>query len=216
MQTELKVKNIVFAGVFDLSIFDKYFFIKNEILKEEDILIGSVFNKDDTIQVLTENFQIIINGIQLVIINTKPQSNQNYIQDIALVIINTVDVRSLQALGLNFNWFLEDNSIPFNKLSKQLFYNDKIELFAKFFDSDDSMFGSYASTNVKDGRLKLDIKPITMVNLDGTSQNVINFVFNFHFDNKGTENNSNIAKWVNDYSFYENEGKRLMSIYKSN
>jgi len=214
MQTELKEKNIVFAGVFNVASYDKYFFIKNDIVKEEEILDNSVFaGFNGVTQLITNKIQITISLGQLIISDLLIGSSESNIENIAISIVEKLKNSSVVALGINLNWSLMDESRSLGQLSKDLFYNDKIELFSKMFNSDNPMYGVYASKNIKDGRVKLDIKPHVIKQPDNSTMSFLYFIFNFHFDIKNKEGNSELLTIIRDYSFYKEESVKILSIY---
>jgi hypothetical protein len=215
MNIDLKIKNIVLVGVFNPTLFDKYFFIKNEIINEKDILEGTFFGAIGGMQLICSNFNIIISVNQIIISSTKPEKDDDEISKIILLIINNCNFMTVSALGINLHWFMEDATQTIEKFSKEYFFNDKLRLFNDFFSSNDSRFGVYASTNFKDSRLKLDIKPNKVhdifTNIDSDAQI---FAFNFHFDIKDSSNNNEIVRYLADYNAYRKESERIISIYK--
>jgi len=216
MQTNLGIKNIVLVGLFNVQQLDKYFFIKNEIVKDEDILKGSIFDSIGGVtQLVCENFNVLISAQQIIITDSKPENNDNGIADIISKILKSATDIKITALGINFHWFLSDEKISLEEFSRRLFYNDKVELFNKCFISKDYMFGAYASTNFKNSRLKLDVKPtITHNSLDNSVYNVIDFSFNFHFDNKNKFDNVEILNYLSEFDSYKSESEKIISIYK--
>ena len=216
MNIDLKIKNIVLVGLFNPNVFDKYFFIKNGIIKEEEILAGSIFGVIGGMQLICSRFHIVISINQIIISSAMPGNDDNdVISNIILSIVKTGEIANVTALGMNFHWFLEDETKSLEETSKGFFYNDKIEIFSKYFTTADSMFGAYASTNFKDSRLKLDIKPNKLHdNNKKVIQNVLVFAFNFHFDIKNSNDNAELTKFIVDYSAYREESKRIISMYK--
>ncbi len=207
MSTSLKVRNIVLVGSFNPSTFDKYFFIKNRILQEEEILPNSLFESIG-VNLLSAKFQITITFNQFII-----NSFEDKIIEILVSIIKAANISKVTALGFNFNWFLTGEGKSIEQISKNYFYSDKINLFSKYFDTADAMFGVYASKNIKDARLKLDIKPSVFQEINNPdSQNIIHIVFNFHFDIKNKDG-SELLKYLNDYDYYTEENKKIVSLY---
>jgi hypothetical protein len=214
MQTNLRIKNIVFVGNFNLSTFDKYFFIKHNIVKEDELLPFTRFDSG-AIQVSTHKFDIIVVPQQLIFSSKIFNQDTDELNKIAALVIKTGNVIDINAFGINFHWFMEDETRPLNKLSRDLFYNDKIKLFSDFFDDENAVFGIYASKNFKTGRLKLDIKPGKFQEIAPPYLNpeVITFAFNFHFDIKNLTDNSEIINILNEYDSYKKESERIISTY---
>jgi len=65
--------------------------------------------------------------------------------------------------------------------AKKLFFVSDSKLHNDF-DSENCRFGGYMSKPALGGRLKLDIKPLTMKLPGGESTERLQFAFNFHFD----------------------------------
>lgn len=217
MDFAFKVKNVVLVGNFltNVPTFDKYFFIKNNIVAENEILAGSIFDPIGGVQLVTSKFTMVLNAAQLIITAAKPELNEDKIESIISSLIKAGSINTTQALGINFHWFLSDNKTSIETLSRSLFYNDKVELFNKNFNTGDSMFGAYASKNFKDSRLKLDIKPSKLTEaIGGKSQDIINFSFNFHFDIKDKTNGEEVLKHLADFDSYKRESENIIAAYK--
>lgn len=214
MQSNLGIKNIVLVGSFNVNTFDKYFFIKNQIVNESEILAGSIFDPiGGVIQLVSNNFNVVISTQQVIISATKLENDG--IEKIMFQIIQSGNIVTSTALGINFHWFLSDDSIPLAELSRKLFFNDKVEVFNKFFNTADSMYGAYSSTNFKNARLKLDVKPNVISNpINKSTQSVINFTFNFHFDVQNKSDVNEVLGYLNEYDLYRIESEKIMSIYK--
>jgi hypothetical protein len=215
MQADLKVRNIVLVGNFNITAFDKYFFIKNQIVSENDIAPNSVFaNSQGIAQLFTNKFHFLITINQIVITALNPTIS-NDIDKIVSTLITAGNMQVITSFGFNFHWFLNDDSKPLEELSKNYFYNDKVELIKNFFNDKTSVFGVYASTVVKDSRLKLDVKPMRADAANALPYNsFFNFAFNYHFEVKNGNDISEVLKCINDYDFYYNESEKMISIYK--
>lgn len=217
MNKDLDVKNIVLVGVFNPSLFDKYFFIKNEIIKEEDILPNSFTLNVGISQLICEKFNLQVGLNQIIISSNNPSSSEDEIDKIAIKILKAQPIE-INALGLNFHWFVRDNSKTLEQFSRECYYSDSISLFNKFFDNDNARFGVYASTDIYDSRLKLDVKPIIRQKIDNESRKLIEeellqFTFNFHFDRKSKNEVFNPEKYISNFESYKNECQKILSIY---
>ena len=208
MMLDIKVKNIVLVGNFNPSYFDKYFFIKNGIASEEEILKNSVFNALGVMQLVCDKFSVVINTNQIIISAQHPVHKDVEIDKLMRTLIEAGNLLNLKALGFNFHWFLWDESKSFNELSKELFYNNNNKMFTDIFNTNDSMYGAYVSKDIKESRLKLDIKPVNTPEL-----NAINFQFNFHFEIRDKSTSSEATEYLNDYNFYVDACDKIISIY---
>jgi hypothetical protein len=83
-------------------------------------------------------------------------------------------------LGLNFNWHVTPADRDVARLSRELFFLPNRAIYREF-DTADAQFGGYLSKNLLGFRLKMDVKPITVLTEQG-QQERIQFLFNFHAD----------------------------------
>jgi hypothetical protein len=210
MDAQLVVKNIVVIGNFLPQKFDKYFFLKNNIFQEEDILEDSIF-LTEFCMVQTPKMTIQITSQQLIVVDVDPIA----VNDISILIKKVISYShsSITASGVNFHFYISDNDTSQN-LSKKYFYFEN-NLLNKFFLEEDKIgYGYYISKNFKDTRLKLDIKPASSIDIQKNSnQKIIQFHFNFHKDYE--ENSVELFfAMVDKYNSYLEESKNIISIYE--
>lgn len=204
-------KNIVILGNFKPSKYDKLFFIKNDLIKEVDFLENSMFMTEISI-IETNNFVINVTQQQIVI-SAKNPNEETTIQNIASAIIND-DNNFINAIGYNFKWFMFiDNDL--NNFTKKLFYTPTNTVINKHFNTDDTMYGYYVSKDYEYSRLKLDIKPLLVHQVDtNVKRNVLNFDFNFHIE-RNSYSNEELSKLLLDYNKFENEAKLIITEHES-
>lgn len=204
-------KNIVILGNFKPSKYDKLFFIKNDLIKEVDFLENSMFMTEISI-IETNNFVINVTQQQIVV-SAKNPNEETTIQDIASAIIND-DNNYINAIGYNFKWFMFiDNDL--NNFTKKLFYTPTNTVINKHFNTDDTMYGYYVSKDYEYSRLKLDIKPLLVHQVDtNVKRNVLNFDFNFHIE-RNSYSNEELSKLLLDYNKFENEAKLIITEHES-
>jgi hypothetical protein len=210
MDTTFIEKNIVILGNFKPSRYDKLYFIKNDLIKEFDFLDNSMFMSEISI-IETSNFVINVTQQQIVI-SAKNPSKETTIQNIASLIINDENIY-INAIGFNFKWFMfVDNYL--NDFTKKLFYTPNNTVINKHFNTDDTLFGYYVSKNYEYSRLKLDIKPLLVHQVDtNVKRNVLNFDFNFHIE-RSSYSNVELSKLLLDYNRFENEAKLILAEHE--
>ena len=180
MDISLAVKNIIIVGEFEPAFFDKYFFIKHNIVKEDDIQNSSIFMAE-ACMLNTEDFNLTIVSNQLVITDLKVKSEIQNIIEITEKIIS-VSQFNYSAMGINFHWYLFSGEKT-TEISKKYFYNENDILTNKFFNEDNVSYGTYLSKDFGLSRMKLDIKPATLSKINNDEvERVIAFTFNFHVD----------------------------------
>lgn len=204
-------KNIVILGNFKPSKYDKLFFIKNDLIKEVDFLENSMFMTEISI-IETNNFVINVTQQQIVV-SAKNPNEETTIQNIASAIIID-DNNYITAIGYNFKWFMFiDNDL--NNFTKKLFYTPTNTVINKHFNTDDTMYGYYVSKDYEYSRLKLDIKPLLVHQVDtNVKRNVLNFDFNFHIE-RNSYSNEELSKLLLDYNKFENEAKLIITEHES-
>lgn len=209
MDIQLVVKNIVVIGNFNPLKFDKYFFLKNNIFEENEILETSIFLPEfcmlqtSFVNIQITSQQLIVNDINIDIFHD--------ISSLSKKIISYSDF-SANAAGVNFH-FYKFTKHQTQNLSKKYFYSEN-NLINKFFDGEDVNYGYYISKNYNNARLKLDIKPATVQNLESNiNEKLIQFQFNFHVD---FENNSKDVLYsvIEKYENYYEEAKKIITIYE--
>lgn len=207
MEFALAVKNIVIVGNFSPGNFDKYFFIKNLIVSENEIQENSqFFNELCILNTPMFNITIVVN--QLVFTDL----NGSYNLDNAIIVLKKLVSTSqfkCSAMGINFHWYLFSEEKT-TELSKRLFYNENEKITKAFFNVDNVSYGLYLSKDFGNSRMKLDIKPATVTKIETSiEQKVLAFVFNFHVDLKNKDNTM-IFKILDESSSYFNESKKIV------
>ncbi len=215
MNINLAVKNVVLVGEFKASLFDKYFFIKNNITTEDDILEDSIFTPEIS-RLITSELHVTIMPHQVVINDIQQNSDIVRATSIAKIIVGTSNLVA-SAMGINLHWFLfGDKNENIIHLTKDLFFNREEKISKNFFDTDDAAYGLYLSKTFKDARLKLEIKPATLSRIeDNIEEKVLTFVFNYHIDlNNDEDNNKLILSVLDESSQYYEESQRIIDIYE--
>ena len=209
MEIGLKIQDIVLIGLFNPSKFDRYTFIKNKIFKENDISDTSVF-LPELVNIETDMFNVILNNNQL-IISSKVESN-NDISGVLIKVLKSIDKINLNASGFNFRYFIEPiyEDAEIDAFVKTQFYNPSNSIQSNFFNSETSSFGFYCSKDFKNTRLKLDVKPILINNIDINKKSV-QFEFNFHRDYDINDDSlSELNNLIKNYNTYKLESEKII------
>ena len=210
MDIGLKVQDIVLIGLFNPAKFDRYTFIKNKIIKEEDIEHSSIF-LPEIVNLESEKFKLVINSNQI-IISTNPENKVDISKFLLKFLSLFVEV-NLNASGFNFRYFVEpklDNS-EIDVFIKKNFFNPNNKIQSQFFNDDNSTYGFYSSKDFKDTRLKLDVKPVNL-NTPNLNLKSVQFEFNFHKDYDLKDNSfEKLNELLNSYKVYKNECKNIIN-----
>jgi len=206
MKQEFLESNIVLLGKFSPSKYDKLFFIKNELIKEEKFSEKSIFTPEFS-NIITDKLLINVRSNQLLIVNRLDGKIKKSNKIAKIIFENNSEI---DAVGFNFKYFIfSDNEIK--EHTKKVFYPINSEILNKTFDTKDSAFGYYASKKFLNSRMKLDIKPVLVRNIkDDVSLKTLSFDFNFHIMNK----ENYIQKSLNEYSVYCKEVNKIISNYE--
>ena len=133
MDFSLAIKNIVAVGILQPSKFDKYFFISNNIIQDNEILPNSIFNPE-VIQILTRRFTLVILPNQVVVSSNELAKDGTLIVNLIKFILEKFEP-TCTALGINFHWnIIAQDSL--NSTTKELFYDKNNKLISEFFNYD--------------------------------------------------------------------------------
>jgi|GEM_PF-3333918 len=215
MSILLRQRNVVLIGGFNPAFFDKYFFITNDILKDEEIQPSSQFLGIGGVQVISEKYSIIIVLNQIIITFLKQETTDADIKKFISLFIKKGNIKNVQNMGFNFNWHIVyKDKDAVNKASRNFFYHKENKVLAAFFDSDDASYGMYASKNFEKARLKFDVKPakIQEIGKNEVTDEIV-FGFNYDFVIKNKETDAEILELVDEYSVYSEGAKKITSIF---
>jgi hypothetical protein len=177
---------VVVTRQFNPSIIDRHWLIQNRLLSEEDfgtdcIYTPAVARVESSKFVLTAmperlDFQPLGENVE----------DKEWAVSLLCKLIETLPHTPYAQTGMNFHWRVELDGEGFAKRNRQLFCNEHSAL-ASHFDAPDARFGAYLSKEELGGRLKLDVKPVTVRTDAGDADEFINLVFNFHFELTGND-----------------------------
>lgn len=198
---ELNNRNIVLNTNCNLSDFDRFFFIKNEIIKEANLKITPKPNNQ--IDVFSDDIKIVINKNKIILSPNKKTNNQDFIS-LVKKFINSLTNFECKSFGINFEWIIKTSQEKNIEYTRKLFTNNH-SLYTKVFNTPNSVFGTYASCDYKNSRLKLDIKPVKGVSISTQEEFYgINCPFNFHFVVSEANVIEYLNKTINEYEEYFN------------
>jgi hypothetical protein len=171
---------VVAARQFNPSVITQLWLVRNGLLVDDDFLPGCIFT-DVIVQVRSRRFHMLIVPEQLQFVPAvPPEEEQGQIVDSLGRLVATLPHTPYTALGLNFAWHLRLGERNVSQVTRELFFQRGIPLFANF-DREDAHFGGYLSKDYLGFRLKLDVKPV-IVQEEGRNENRVQFAFNFHAD----------------------------------
>jgi len=186
---------IIVAEQFNPSIITQLWLVKNEILSEGDFregcisspMISQINSRQFSLLTLPDRLQFTPNDVR--------GENGNLVTTKLGHIVTRLPHTPYSGIGLNFIWHLDPEDIGIKELTKAIFFHDN-PLFREF-DTEDARYGGYLSRNIFGCRLKLDVKPITIIS--PAKKEFLQFVFNFHLDliddNWVQEIKSLLAQW---------------------
>jgi hypothetical protein len=194
---------VILAQNFNPSIFNQYWLIHKDILKEEEVLPNSIFTPAG-VQVFSKDFNLLIMPDQLNLVF----NNENSPLDILIKIIKKLPEIPYKALGINFNYKVYQAEDEVTKLSQEIFFNKSSALY-KSFHTPDARYGAYMSRSFKKSRLKLDIKPCISQVKEAHPQYLL-FNFNFHIDLPIDNPVVLLRESINSWNEYYNETNKIL------
>jgi len=206
---QLVDSNIVInAYEFNLSIINNVWLYKNKIFTEDEL--KGQKSLPILVEVRTKNFNLnlVPNRLKFSI---KPgyQEPNELLTSIVAKIVKLLPHTPYSASGLNFIYHVipEDKNIV--KLSRSLFFQANSKLMQNF-DSEDARFGSYFSKDVIGTRLKLDVKPITVM-ATGKEEDRLQFAFNFHINFSSNNALDRILNLISKWDEAKNLSDQIMN-----
>lgn len=171
---------VIVARQFNPSIFSQTWLIKNKILFEEEFPPRWVYSPL-LVDVPSKGFHLSVLPEKLQFAPLPPsEASQDLLLSKAGMIVKTLPHIPYMAAGLNIVWQVshETKSVP--EMTRWAFFNGDLPLFRQF-DAEDAQFGAYMSRDVLGCRLKLEVKPVTIIR-EGINEGRLQFSFNFHKD----------------------------------
>jgi hypothetical protein len=203
--------NVVVAATnLNPSIFTQLWLVRNNIFEESDIQAEvSVFSP------LTVN--VVAPGVSLTVVPDRLQLGfppseltddiPSKLKSIIGKIASELPHTPFQAIGFNMGWILTpERQEDMGGLERRFFLNTRNPL-ARFFKDRSSHFGSYLSKDFMMGRLKLDIKPVSLVG----GQQALQAVFNFHLDLTGEDKVRQIQKFLDIWKMAHDQADEMVT-----
>lgn len=193
---------VITAQTFNPSIFTETWLDKNGIISAQD-LVGVKLSSPEMSRFETSEVQIQVTLPKMMITFRIQEGSPNFELPlrIATRTVELLPQTPYIALGLNFDFFThQPEGQDFTSYNQALFGKDEYSL-VNDFSSGNVKYGRYFSKDYNEGRLKLDIKPVTKTS---DNRDLLKFGFNFHYE---------VSKM--DLSARSDKLKELISTYDS-
>jgi len=204
---EIKSENIVIlAQNFNPSIFSTHWLVKNSLSIDDDIINERTIINPSYVRINTKQFNLVVTLDQLQI---APVSNTDLGDLIPVVkrIVEKLTEIPYKAIGINFIWSASHDSDLLPKFSRESFSNNS--KLAERFKTDDSCFGIYMSKDIKNLRLKLDVKPTIENDVESMT-----IAFNYHKDFKNNDTAQiELIEILDSWKFYQNDSIETISLF---
>ncbi len=173
---------VLLARQFNPSVLSQMWLSRNGILDYEGTVKANSIFTENLVQIVTDEFVLAVLPEQLQFIPTvEPSLQQKLIEDKLGVLIGKLPHIPYLAIGLNFNWHLVPEPGGMPAVTRDLFAVKESGFFERF-HGPNARFGAYLSKDFGSFRMKVDIKPISVVLENGGKEDRIQFGFTFHFD----------------------------------
>ena len=172
---------VVGAHHFNPSVTSQLWMVDNGVVDRDEFEAGkgSVFS-DMMANVVSRHFTMLITPDQVQLAPSPSAIDPgSVVQERLGALVRALPHTPYTACGLNITWWLDHQDVA--EVSRRLFFPAG-KSFRSDFDVPDARFGGYMSRPWFDGRLKLDVKPITLSLNDGPPFERLQFAFNFHRD----------------------------------
>lgn len=196
---------IILAGNnFNVSIFQQNWLLENNVLNTEDFSGENIFTPV-VVNIANKNFTFLVvpERIQCTIKASSEDPCEIFKRTIGKI-ATTLEHTPVRAIGINFEYHIKPKNISnFNAQCKSMFICADNPL-SDYFNSQDSRFGSYMSTDIEefDIRLKLDIKPI----ITKEGNDLIRLNFNAH---KNIQNMKDVTCLLDKWNSLDNKVKEI-------
>jgi hypothetical protein len=171
---------VITAEQFNPSIVSQLWLVRKGIVQETDFLAGCVFSSE-VANVITPSFQLVVIPSQLQFMpKDTSEKSVALIREKIKAFVEALPETPYSAIGLNFIVHLQRDDITTQDLEKRLFYAPGMAL-ADEFQTGDAHLGAYMSKDMLNGRLRLDVRPVTLQwPKEDEPSNKLQFNFNYH------------------------------------
>lgn len=180
MPQELLSQNIVLVtDNINTSVFSEYWFIKNGILREEEIIQPSIF-VPGFVKIETKDcrFEITSQFIQFVLKMDDISKSNTCIKQVLQKMISKLVTLGFKAVGFNFTWLVSDVTGALSK-TIGLFGNGGSPVYDHFLTGDSSLGAIFSKKYNETTRLNLTIKTADVID-SGAIKTILTSSFNYH------------------------------------
>jgi len=207
---ELKLASVVVvARNFNPSIFTQQWLIEKGVLVA-DVAVGPQIFTPQFVHVSNDGFRLTVLPEQLMfeVINSPQESFVKRVNEKLIPILSALNETPFAAVGVNFQWHIDDKDRTIATVSKDLF--DKgVGIYSEFSTSD-ARYGAYMSKDFLNSRLKLDIKPVIERQESGLSREFIVSAFNFHKDLFSADRHNELLRVVRNCDSFLQESNKIL------
>ena len=204
----IEITSVLAGSSFNVPIFRQNWLVDNQVLAEEDFS-GEDYFTPVAVNVRNDNFTFLVvpERIQLQIVNNFDNAQQK-VQQVVGEISKLLPHCPVVGMGLNFTFFITaQNTDSFVEKCRSLFVCEGNPAIG-YFSNDDARFGAYYSVDAFDSRIRLDIKPIKLV--DQGDEDCLRLSFNAHRNiSSMTSVQPMLDQWNDIYGFVNEIAEKL-------
>ncbi|MDO8547557.1 MAG: hypothetical protein Q7R68_09395 [Nitrospirales bacterium] len=210
MPTPTLFTAVVVATNINPSIFSQVWLTKTGVFSESDFQAESVLSPF-AVNVVTPSLaqMAIPQNLQVIFPPGDEKNNREaLLQQTIGRIVAELPHTPFQAVGFNMGWVLQPQDPGEIDKLERIFFLSKSNPLSGEFEETNCHFGCYLSKDFEIGRLKLDIKPVTLLD----QSQALQLAFNFHLDLKEEDKAKQIVRFLGKWNAAYKMAKDLANI----
>lgn len=173
---------IVVANAFNPSVIRESFLQSTGVLSSGAVLGPGFVFSDQVVGVPTAQFNLVVVPQQLQVTPASREGAREIVRGVIVPIVSALPHTPYTAAGVNFVWHIQTDDDTVARSTRRLFAGHASSL-GDVFDVPDARFGFFASKDLGNVRLKIDVKPVqVLLGPEQSAREVIQCAYNFHMD----------------------------------
>lgn len=212
MSQELLTQNIVLVTEnLNTAIFTEYWFIKNGIIREDEIIQPSIF-VPGFVKIETNDWRIEITAqfIQFVLKTDDISKSNTCIKQVLSKMVSHFLSLGIRAIGFNFTWLVSDAQDIAAK-TIELFGNGGSPVYDQFMTGDSELGAIFKKQYNQSTLLNLTIKTAEVEN-EGKRKKILTSSFNYHRSIQGESATSQIEDQLKNWNQIRQNAQKISCL----